>query len=135
MSRLLVWEHGGVWIDADFQALRNIEPLLEGCDIFCGEETSGGLSAGIWGATPNHPLIWKLVENITPSILAQRKDGQGQSHGGGPFFLRRQWGKEREIRVFPPNVFYPYTWDDPDPGEYGDAYAVHHWAATWKETA
>lgn len=134
VSRVLVYEYGGVWIDADFQCLKNIEELIDDCDIFCGEETHGGLSAGIWGATPKHPLIKLVLDDIEPSILRQRKEKKTQNHGAGPHILRRLWsGRNDEIRIFPPEVFYPYLWTQKDPGEYGDAYAVHHWAATWKD--
>lgn len=131
-ARFVVYEHGGVWIDADFQALRNIEPLIDDCEIFCGEENDGGLSAGIWGATPHHPLIWAVIEDMDRSIRWQRSEGLEQNYGTGPWILRRLWNDRPEIKRFPWPVFYPYPWNRPDPGTYGDAYAVHHWKATWK---
>lgn len=132
-ARFVVYHYGGVWVDADFQCLRNIEPLIHDCGIFCGEETPGGLSAGIWGATPQHPLIWAVIEDMERSIINQRNNGLPQTYGTGPWILRRLWNDRPEIRRFPPEVFYPYRWDQPDPGQYGDAYGVHHWAATWKQ--
>lgn len=132
-ARFVVYEHGGVWIDADFQALKNIEPLIESSSIFCGEETYGGLSAGIWGATPQHPLIWAVIEDMDRSIRWQREKGLSQTYGTGPWILRRLWNDKDEIKRFAPPIFYPYRWDQPDPGQYGEAFAVHHWAATWKQ--
>lgn len=128
-ARLIVYEHGGVWVDADFQCLRNIEELIDDCDIFCGEETPGGLSAGIWGATPKHPMIGGLVEVFDRTIREQRARGQTQQYGT---FWPQRWLWTGKVKTFPPWVFYPYRWDQPDPGSYGNAYAVHHWAATWK---
>src|ERR671939_669644 len=30
----IVYRHGGVYVDTDFECLRNIEPLMEGADAF-----------------------------------------------------------------------------------------------------
>jgi hypothetical protein len=39
------------------------------------------------------------------------------------------------VTVFPPELFYPYLWSEPERrGERFDhAYAVHHWAMSWKD--
>ena len=34
----VLYAHGGVYLDTDVEYLRNIEPLLAGCDAFIGEE-------------------------------------------------------------------------------------------------
>ena len=133
-SRHIIFEYGGVWVDADFECLRPIEPLLLGAECFVGEEQHSCMSAGIWGATPQHPLIQKVIDAITPSIEYQRQARLSQTHGAGPKILHREWSPQPDgLKVFPPKVFYPYLYDEPDPGVYGDAYAVHHWAATWKQ--
>lgn len=128
----LLWRFGGVWIDADFECFRNIEELIDDCDVFIGEEERGGLSAGIIGIVPGHPAMRIVVEDITRSIEVQRATGQPQTKGTGPWIFRRLWNDRKDIRRFPPEYFYPYTWKQSPPADYGDAYAAHHWKATWK---
>jgi mannosyltransferase OCH1-like enzyme len=134
VQKELLLRFGGVWIDADFECFKNIEELIEDCEAFIGEETPGGLSAGIIGMVPNHPVMQAMVDDITPSIKKQRADGSSQSHGTGPYMWRRHWDHRSDFERFPPPVFYPYTWDDPKPETYSaSAYAAHHWKATWKQ--
>ena len=38
-----------------------------------------------------------------------------------------------EVTLFPRDLFSPYLWDEPRPASYDRAYAVHHWAMSWRE--
>src|SRR5918912_1772904 len=51
----VVLRHGGVYLDADFECLRNVEELLDGVTAFAGEEEPGQLASGVFGAVPGHP--------------------------------------------------------------------------------
>lgn len=129
----LLLRFGGVWIDADFECFKNIEPLIEDLECFTGEESPWQLSAGIIGVTPGHEAMRVIVEDITRSILVQREHGLPQNHGAGPYIWQRLWRNRSDVTVFPPVVFYPYLWNEPKPETYPlGAYAAHHWKATWK---
>ena len=65
----VVRRHGGVYIDTDFECLKNLEPLLEGVDFMTGWETNGKfLAGGLFGSTPDHSLAAKLSDNIGRNI-------------------------------------------------------------------
>lgn len=128
----LLWYLGGVWIDADFECFRPIDELLEGVACFTAEESKGQMSAGIVGCTPRHPAMKKLVDDVTPSIERQRARSQSQTYGSGPHMFERNWRSRDDVTIFSPEQFYPYRWDQSPPKDYGDAYAAHHWKATWK---
>jgi mannosyltransferase OCH1-like enzyme len=132
-SKEILLRLGGVFLDADFECLRNIDGLLKGVECFTGQESPGQLSAGIVGAVPDHPAVRVIVDDITRSIVAQRDAGREQNHGAGPWILQRLWRRRDDVTVFPPEVFYPYLWTEPKPSTYpATAYAAHHWKATWK---
>jgi mannosyltransferase OCH1-like enzyme len=134
VQKELLLRFGGVWIDADFECFRNIEGLIADLECFTGEESPGQLSAGIIGIVPNHPAMRLVVEDITRSIQSQRDTGKAQNHGTGPYIFQRLWRDRPDVHVFPPEVFYPYSWDEPKPDTFPpSAYAAHHWAATWKQ--
>ncbi len=131
----LVLEHGGVYVDIDFECLKNIDPLLKDLDFFAGCEKlpQGWIAPGLFGATPGHPIVKKIVDLI-PSKAGAEDDPLYCATG---FFTRMVWPhrRERGVRIFEPKYFYPYyCWEMHRKGEhFPNAFAVHHWAKSWVE--
>ena len=147
---------GGVYIDVDFECLRNIEPLVDEASYFYADQLPGTPGIGILGSTPNHPFTrWclKWIPERWPwqpgHILAET----------GPAFFRRavlrymgnhvavplvdplsgrlagnklvaEWGPP--LHALLPWVVYPYYMGNKwIPAEHADAYAAHHWHGDW----
>jgi len=119
--------HGGVYVDMDFEALKPIDELLDGIEAFTGRAASGQIYCGLFGATPGHRWLrdqyddmWRVCWHLAPPW--------------GPVLMHNWTNRHPEVKVFPPEVFYPYEWKERD-GKLGQewpgSYAVHHWAATW----
>lgn len=127
---------GGVYIDTDFECLRNIEPLLSGVDVFAASEKEDIISTGILGATPNHPTINAIIQAIGREPFPRSKNA---SENTGPLFvsqLLRELKLDSSLMLFPPNYFYPLPFGKtiaPNNSNaiFPHAYAVHHWAASW----
>ena len=85
------------------------------------------------GAVPGHEAVRAVRADVTGSIEYARRERLDQTFGAGPKMLQRLWKKRRDVAFFPPWMFFPYIWSQPRPDSYGDAYAVHHWKATWKK--
>ena len=126
----LLWRYGGLYVDADFECLRPIDPLIEGLDCFATwEEQDMWMANGLMGASPAHPSIRRLIDALPASIRA----GQRPAQISGPRFLTRQWRNDPAVTILPQRHFYPYShrdvavhpiderFDDPD------LYAVHVW--------
>lgn len=119
----LLWKHGGVYVDADLECRRSIEPLLDGIDLFLGDLKPGQTGNGIIGAVPEHPLIGRALDELRPVEWY----GADPKAGTGPQFLDQLVRPERDrITVFPSPVFYPSSEE-----ERAAAYAVHHAARSW----
>lgn len=122
----VLWRHGGVYVDCDFEALRPIDDLL-GVDCWAAWETDDvWINNAIIGATPSHELMHGLIARLPHNVKAKR--GKRPNHLSGPRFFT-PLARRHDITVHPSRLFYPYRWDELDRagGDFGDAYAVHHW--------
>ncbi|HUZ62849.1 MAG TPA: glycosyltransferase [Acetobacteraceae bacterium] len=133
--------HGGVYLDADVQMLRPLDPLLTGA-AFLGFQAEAASPEWRWGpewvgnavigAEPGH---WLPAEAL--ALLQRRMGGEEQLGAfSGPGVLTAalqahglQPGaamQVRDVRVHPLAAFYS---DPAAPA--AEAFAVHHWAASW----
>lgn len=125
---------GGVYVDADFECIRCIEPLLYDVDCFAASEDGLHISCGLMGAVPEHPFYCMLNKALREDWV----DEKGPSHNSGPQFVSRMAVKHgvKCPTVFPPEVCYPVKKGhvySGNPSDYPDAYAIHHWNASWRE--
>lgn len=121
--------HGGVYVDTDMECLRSLDPLLEGVTLFAAESRPGRLGSAIIGAVPDHPALEEAVERVS------RRTGSGvQVNESGPGFLTEVMAAHPDATVFPPELFYPYSWKElyRRDEDFPEAYAVHHWSKTWE---
>jgi mannosyltransferase OCH1-like enzyme len=125
----LLRRFGGVYVDTDFECLRPIDPLLKGVGIFAARAVDDRINNAILGSTAGHPA-WERV-------LARIDDAMGwvEGHGAaGAPVIQAVVSGEPDYVEFPRELFYPYSaeeWHRRNEA-FPDAYAVHHWAYTWK---
>jgi Glycosyltransferase sugar-binding region containing DXD motif len=124
--------HGGVYVDTDFECLRPLDPLLKGVDAFASFQRPGEVAIGVLGATAGHSAFRRAAELVTETF------GRAPlpAATGPPFFTHLMWDFP-EVTLFPPELFYPYLWSEPERQDerFPQAYAVHHWAMSWREAA
>ena len=148
---------GGVYIDTDFECLRDIGPLLTGVSYFFAEELPGRPAIGILGSVADHPFSCWCLERI-PDLWPWQPGGILQETG--PDFFGRAvrsylgehsraphtdplTGREAGCKLVPADkpplhalhrwVFYPYYLGERwVPEDHPDAYAVHHWQRDWE---
>src|SRR2546422_1461942 len=101
--RLEVLERqGGVYVDADLECLRQIDPLLDGVSLFLGALDSGRVSNAIIGSVPGHPLLVRALEELRPRSTYGPVDREGT----GPLLLERLRREFADVTVFEPEVLY-----------------------------
>ena len=81
----LLHRHGGVYLDADFECLKPIDPLLDGVSCFLGLLDSGRVSNAVIGAVPGHPLLAQAMAEVRPRTTYGPVDREGT----GPLLLER----------------------------------------------
>ena len=124
--------HGGVYVDTDFECLRPLDPLLKGVEAFAAFQQPGEVNTALLGATAGHPAFRRAAELVTETFGRARLPAAT----GPPFFTHLMWDFP-EVTLFPPELFYPYLWSEPERQDerFPEAYAVHHWAMSWREAA
>jgi mannosyltransferase OCH1-like enzyme len=111
----LLLRYGGVYVDADTEPLRALDPLLDGVGCFMawspnrdrhGREV---LTNATIGAIPWHQFIQELVNEIPASV--RRRPGGRTAQVTGPYHLDRVWRSKLwpDVTVYPSHVFYPQT--------------------------
>jgi FkbM family methyltransferase len=132
----IIHDHGGLYVDADFEPLQNIEPLLRGHSLVLGEESSGMIAIGFFAATSGHPFLGHVLTDV-PAALEGERARPANFVIGPAFFTRcyQRWSTtdEAHARVLPQDTLYPYLWLQANPGVFPPTtYAVHHWASSWE---
>jgi mannosyltransferase OCH1-like enzyme len=118
----LLHRHGGVYLDADFECLQPIDPLLDGVTCFLGLLDSGRVSNAVIGCVPGHPLLAKAMAEVRPRTTYGPVDREGT----GPLLLERLRGGFDDVTLFEPNFFYATARDQAE-------YAFHLSARSWKD--
>jgi mannosyltransferase OCH1-like enzyme len=118
----LLHREGGVYVDADLECLRPIEPLLDGVSCFLGALDSGRVSNAIVGSVPGHPLLGQALAELRPRSTYGPVDREGT----GPLLLERLRGGFPDVTVFDPEVFY-------ETARERAVYAFHHSVRSWKD--
>jgi len=120
----LLHRHGGVYLDADFECLKPIDPLLDGVTCFLGLLDSGRVSNAVIGAVPGHPLLAKAMAEVRPRSTYGPVDREGT----GPLLLERVRRGIDGVALFEPNVFYATEREQAE-------YAFHLSVRSWKDEA
>jgi mannosyltransferase OCH1-like enzyme len=149
--------YGGVYVDADFEPLRPIEPILADVSSFQADELDDRPCNAIIGCVPNDPFYRSVVEAIPESIrlggdivettgpgLLKRVIGNYLGEGRqrvddpAPGVQGRRWrvesaDRQRQLHGFHWSVFYPYHYDQSELENqpFPDAFGKHHWTASW----
>jgi hypothetical protein len=136
----LMLETGGVYIDTDFECLRNIEELLDAAFVTAPQRDNvyapDAINNAFFACTPDNPIMRRLVEAIpvTWEIVRQATLGFGRSHFGPALFTHHVMRGSAcgEAVLLDRKLFYPYGPDELARRDeaFPDAYAVHHWASS-----
>jgi mannosyltransferase OCH1-like enzyme len=62
----VLWRFGGVYVDADLECLRSIEPLIADAELFVGRAKRGRVDTALLGAVAGHPIIDRALDEIRP---------------------------------------------------------------------
>mgnify|MGYP001636537259 CR=1 FL=1 len=127
----ILFQHGGVYLDTDFECLRNIDSILIGVKNFSCSEDGRSVSIGIIGAEPRSVYMERCV-----SALPAKVGEIDTTLETGPGLLTRVLlgeGINSDFTLFPQKWFYPYNWDELYRANelFADSYAVHRWAGSW----
>ena len=131
----LLWQFGGVYVDADSLALRPLDPLLANVEMFAGYErgTSGLVANGVIGCTPRHPDMDRMIRDL--SI-----EGSDAWETVGPLYFTRMIDSyQMQLTIYPACYFYPihhterirlYWGVSPSDARLRGSFLVQYWGTT-----
>jgi hypothetical protein len=136
---------GGVYADTDFECLRPMNELVKSCSFFAGTIFSDipEINNGLMGCVPGHPLLRRLVEQVSKPIKTKDTgvilDTTGPRRLTKTFFESIAILSESDV-IFPSTYFYPFpNYIKKETASLATmrAYArewsltVHYWETSW----
>lgn len=135
----IVYQNGGVYLDTDVELLKPLDDFLYD-RMFCGFEAKETVNLGLgFGAEKSHPWLKEMLDAYE-TIHFIKEDGSFNLTTCSIYqtrILKNYWltanGTYQRLRegisVYPLAAFCPQNYWGV--GEIGDAYATHHFTATW----
>jgi mannosyltransferase OCH1-like enzyme len=127
----LLYNFGGVYVDCDFECLKNIEALISNIEAFAAIESPGIVCPSIMGCTPKNHIFKMLIDDMPESIKINSH--LPITYQTGPIYITTKLRGRKDITIFRSELFYPYLYTEKyRKGEkFPNAYAVHHWSGSW----
>jgi mannosyltransferase OCH1-like enzyme len=148
---LVVAASGGIYADIDMECYKNMEPLLAGRECVFGVETklsprkavlsnhkhSERIANCIFAATKNHPIFYKIMEEVTLRLDISCNAPSEIIETTGPGMLTdvvQKYRKQYDLYILPQICWLPPTKPDyPNIFPFNlHMYAKHHFSGTWK---
>lgn len=132
-------EHGGVYLDADVELLRSLDPYLDS-EAFLGFESPEKVATCVIGSVPRHGLVEELARSYSGRVF-QRADGSLDETTNVIYFtellgglgLRRD-GTEQAVggvSVYPAEYFSPKDLETGKLTVTANTVAIHHFHGSW----
>jgi mannosyltransferase OCH1-like enzyme len=110
----ILYRHGGVYADTDFECLKPFDDLHKTCEFYAGvgQMKEAELINALIGSRPNHPILQALIENIKPG--AGDHDPWRIIADTGPYYFTRIFLEvapscaQGTVVPFPTTFFYPF---------------------------
>ncbi len=129
MIRLeVVHRDGGFYLDSDFVAQKNLDPL-RGYQFVVGSEDGHALTNAFFGAEQGSQALEHLI-GVLEADEIDWKIPPDQSTG--PQFFAKQLKWRDDLTVVPRETLYPYNWNEKARQAHPWTYGVHCWDNSWK---
>lgn len=132
---------GGVYIDADYECLKSIEPIVRGASAIVLSEGDGSITNSFIGSVADHPLLGILVDEMSSIDPAELSSPDFDPlPWTGPKLWTRIISHEAlvftdDFRLLPPDFFVTPKTRVRELLELSELrrYGTHHALATWRK--
>jgi mannosyltransferase OCH1-like enzyme len=137
---LMLYEHGGIWLDGDVSVLKPLDRLMDG-RLHVGEEDPAVYGTAVIAAPAKHPVIRYLISSYLDLEYKDLYEGGGNTNGptnmtGIINALLKNPPTAAKIAIEPREVFYPSHYANPKAINITEnTLTWHQWAASWRADA
>jgi hypothetical protein len=126
----VLWRHGGVYVDVDFECRRALDPFIGDAELFTAYlkpknivKARERVNNAFIGSVPGHPLLDRALDELRP----QEWYGFEKGCSGSDFFnaLVKQFP---DVTILDAELVYPNS-----PAQEEAAICVHHFARSWAD--
>lgn len=136
----LLYQHGGVYLDADSECLRPLDSSLLRYHFFACYENekvrAGLIGNSAFGCEPYHPIMAMWIEAIHQLELEGTE--QPWITLGPVLFtkvIRQYQALVKRVAILPSHAFYPEHYSGVTYTGRGKVYATQHWQTTYEDLA
>lgn len=126
----ILYKHGGIYLDIDFEVFKHLGELLTHDLIICNEDknTDKYMTNAFIASSKHNPELLKCIENIK-GVNFKLPINQAT----GPYYFRKCIHISESVRILPTEYVYPlhYTQRGHTFTKTANTYAVHHWDKNW----
>lgn len=140
MRMLVLYEHGGIYLDTDVELLGGFDTLLD-CPAFAGFENRTNVGTAVIGAEPGNEVIGKMLDYYRAHNFVDARGHEDTMTNVKVLerILQRDYGLARTseaqnlgvIQVQPRAVFAPRRIGDEEWAVEASTLAIHHFSGSW----
>lgn len=123
----VVYQHGGFYVDSDFDIHRNLDPLRV-YPFLIASEDGLALTQAFFAAAPNSPPLAHLIDKLDRQEVDWKLPPDVTT---GPAFFARELKWRDDVTVLPRATLYPYNHNERARKDHLWTYATHLWSFTW----
>ncbi len=138
----IIYNYGGIYLDTDVEVLKPFDALLDN-DAFLGFESGCSIAPGlIIAASPKHPAIKEMLDEIYGNRSFIRLDGTEDLTPNPElttdFFINRGLVKKdclqelKGVTIYPTEYFCPKNYKTGECRVTKNTYAIHYYQESWK---
>ena len=133
-------EHGGIFLDADVEILKDIPEEILRNEVFTGFETASKVAPGlIFGAIPNHPILTDIIEVYNKKKFGETIDGRIENIVDIVTGILEEKGLVKDnsfqvvenVAIYPKEYFCCFDHETQSFDIKEETISIHHYAASW----
>lgn len=131
----ILYQHGGLYIDTDFECLKPIDPIINEKELVVYKEDDKMTCGAFFASTRGNPHVKSLIDNLPRR--AKSHGHRGPAFKFGPQYLEVFLPEDIKTPLTYRKQVYPYMYNEKHRRAEDfktttpEAYAVHHWSMSW----
>ena len=134
----ILYQYGGIYVDADVYSIKNLEEIIENIDGFSGYESEDFIAIGLMGFSKNNIFLKQIILFLAFNYALY--SNTKIPYQTGPVFFTTMWNclidkSSSKYKAFKKEYFYDYSYKDKQNKKSivfkKNNYCYHSWGYSW----